>query len=784
MQKGRRLVMAGVVTLLFSLTVMLSAQYGVKNAEWPVFGGDLGSTRYSPLDQINRDNVNTLQVAWTFKTDNYAPAPVPQSESTPIMVKGVLYFTAGPRRNVIALDAGTGETLWVYRPDEGVRGDRAPRKNTRGVSYWTDGREERIILVTPGFHLIALDARTGHLVSGFGKSGIVDLFEEMDLDYKGDLAGQLGNSSPAVVSNDTIIVGAALPVGTRVNKENVKGDVLAFDVRTGKRKWAFHTIPRKGEPGYETWKTGAEFTGNAAVWTTFSADEELGYVYLPVEAPTHDTYGGHRHGDNLYSSSLVCVDIRTGKPVWHFQHTHHDIWDRDTPSAPILVDLRVDGRPVKAVVLLTKQAFAFVFDRTNGHPVWPIEERPVPPSDVPGEVASPTQPFPTRPPAFDLQGVSTDDLIDFTPALREQALAAVRNYRLGPLFTPPSLAAAPDGTRGLMMVPQFNGGANWEGGAADPETGFVYVGTARNFSTLALVPSSGQVTSDYILSQSGPRGPDGLPLLKPPYGQIVAYDMNKGEIAWRAANGDTPPNIKNHEALRGLNIPATGSVSHAGLLVTRTLLFAGEGLTGQPYFRAHDKKTGKVLWETRIPTGGSQSGLPMTYMLNGRQYVVFAASGTDGSSAQLIAYATASTGGRGAGARAGGNRGRSGRAPRGRFRNSSPYANRACTIHPLVASLPPGSPRGCFPANGGSHGAGRDWINGRRLAVPQRRSGGNEVFPAGANQRCKRQPVENRLALEVCEPRTTSGLQLGSNAPGDRRQVVFLGGRRARGCRD
>jgi quinoprotein glucose dehydrogenase len=647
---------AGFLILLCGVTAPIVAQYGARNGEWTVYGGDPGSTRYSPIDQINRDNVRNLQVAWTFKTDNFAPAAVPQNQSTPIMVKGILYFTAGPRRNVIAVDAGTGETQWVYRPDEGIRGDRSPRKNTRGVSYWTDGREERIILVTPGFHLIALDSKTGRPVPSFGKDGIVDLFQEMDLDFKGDLTGQLGNTSPAVVTGDTIIVGAALPVGVRVNKENVKADVLAFDARTGKKKWVFHTIPRRGEPGYDSWKTGADYSGNAGVWTTFSVDEELGYVYLPVEAATNDTYGGHRLGDNLYTSSIVCLDVKTGKVVWHFQHVHHDIWDRDTPSAPILIDIQVDGRPIKAVVQLTKQTFAFVFDRTNGRPVWPIEERPVPQSDVPGEVTAATQPFPTKPPPFDLHGVSKDDLIDFTPALREQALAAVQGFRLGPLFTPPSLANAPDGTRGTVMVPQFNGGANWEGGAADPETGFVYVGTMRNHSTVALQPSNGAVTSDYTLSQAGPRGPGGLPLLKPPYGQIVAYDMNKGEIAWKITNGDTPPNIKNNPALQGVTIPRTGSGSHAGMLVTKTLLFSGEGLTGQPFFRAIDKKTGEILWETKIPTGGTQTGLPMTYMHSGRQFIVFTAAAGDATgSAQLVAYAMPAGGG--AGPRGGGPRG-------------------------------------------------------------------------------------------------------------------------------
>jgi quinoprotein glucose dehydrogenase len=304
------------------------------------------------------------------------------------------------------------------------------------------------------------------------------------------------------------------------------------------------------------------------------------------------------------------------------------------------------------VVLLTKQAFAFVFDRTNGRPVWPIEERPVPASDVPGERASPTQPFPSKPPAFDLQGVSAEDLIDFTPALRAEALAAVKSYRMGPLFTPPSLADAPDGTRGLIMVPQYNGGVNWQGGAADPETGFVYVATVRNYSTVALAPG-GNLSSAYVGGGGGARGPQGLPLLKPPYGQIVAYDMNRGDIAWRIPNGNTPPNIQNHAALQGLTFPPTGSASHAMLLVTRTLLFAGEGLTGQPYFRALDKRTGQILWEHRIPTGGSTTGKPMTYVHNGRQFIVFAAAGETGGSAQLVAYALPAGGGQRGGGRGG-----------------------------------------------------------------------------------------------------------------------------------
>jgi quinoprotein glucose dehydrogenase len=467
----------------------------------------------------------------------------------------------------------------------------------------------------------------------------VDLFEEYE--YRDGLTGRIGNTSPAVIARNTIIVGPALLVGARVSKENVKADIMAFDVRTGKRKWAFHTIPRKGERGYETWLNGsAEYTGNAGMWGPYSVDPALGYVYLPIEAPTNDVNGADRPGDNLFADTLVCVEIETGKLVWYRQLIHHDIWDYDMPAHPILLDINVNGRPIKAVVQLTKQAFAYVFDRVTGQPVWPIEERPVPQSDVPGERTSATQPLPTKPPAFDVQGITTNDLIDFTPELRAKAIEAIKPFRTGPIYTPGSLGQAPGGTRGTIAVPGFGGGANWESGAADPETGFVYVGSVTGPSVIALTPPAPNTQTSSYVSGGGLGLPriDGLPLLKPPYGRITAYDMNKGEIAWQIANGDTPPAIKNNPALKGLNIPRTGSASHAGLLVTKTLLFAGEGWGGQPMFRAYDKGTGQIIWETTIPAG-TQSGLPMTYMHQGRQYIVFAAgNSTTASPAQLVAF--------------------------------------------------------------------------------------------------------------------------------------------------
>ena len=637
------------------LAASLAAQQGARNGEWRVYGGDEGSTRYSPLDQINRDNIKDLRVVWTWKSDSLVPNPQAGSETTPIMVNGVLYFTMDQKRFVVAADAGTGETIWVYRPDEGERFTQAPRKVHRGVSYWTDGMgDERIIMATPGFHLVSLNAKTGVPIPGFGKNGMVDLFAELDLRANENPLGRIGNSSPVVISNDTIVVGPALrPGGGRQDKSNVKGDVMAFDVRTGRKKWVFHTIPRKGEAGYETWLNGsADYTGNAGVWGPFSADPELGYVYLNVESATNDVYGGHRPGNNLYSDSLVCLDIRTGKMIWYYQLVHHDIWDYDMPPHPILINITVDGKPVRAVVQLTKQAFAYVFDRVTGRPVWPIDERPVPQTDVKGEWTAPTQPFPSKPPAFDVQGITPDELINFTPALRAAALQALEGFKYGPIYTPPPMVSppgSPNPVRPLIQVPGLGGGANWQSGASDPETGFVYVGSATNpggNGLLAQTPNETQ--ADYSLSGGGPTLPNGLRLLKPPYGRITGYDMNRGVIAFQIPNGGTPPNIRAQFEAAGLsNIPPTGSPSQAHLLVTRNFLFATEGSNGQAILHAYDKRTGAGIWEAPMPNAtaagntGRATGIPMTYMHQGRQYVVHAAQGPPGGGAQLVAWAVA-----------------------------------------------------------------------------------------------------------------------------------------------
>ena len=649
--------------------------------EWKAYAGDERTDRYSPLDQITPQNVKNLQVAWTWRFDNYGTATETiTTETTPLMVNGVLYFTAGPRRNVIAANAATGETLWTYRPDEGVRFDQAPRKVHRGVAYWSDGRGGgRIFTSTPGFNLIALDAKTGQLVDNFGENGIVDMMRQLD-DKTQDPIGKIGNSSPPVVVNDVVVIGPASIPGGRVNKANIKLDVMAFDVRTGKKVWTFHTIPRKGEFGYETWLNGSgEYSGNAGVWGPLSADAKLGHVYLNIEAATNDTYGGHRPGDNLFSSSLVAVDAKTGKRVWHQQLVRHDIWDYDLPPQPILIDLNVqrEGGKVEqipAVVQLSKQAFAYVFDRRTGRPVWPIEDRPVRQTDVKGEWTAATQPFPTKPPAFDKQGVTVDDLIDFTPELRAEAIKAVANHRLGAMYDPGTLIVE-GGHRGTIIAPGLGGGANWQGGAADPETGFVYVGSSTSPGVLGMNPNTAPnrtVDADYTLSGGLPNV-QGLRLLKPPYGRITAYNMNRGEIAWQIPNGDTPDNVKTHAALKGLNIPRTGKPSNAGILVTRTMLIAGEGSGGAPILHAYDKATGAEIWQAPLP--GPQVSLPMTYMLNGRQFVVLAVRGSGGNAqtgapgfgAQLVAFALPAQGGRD-----GGRGGRGGAGGGGRGRGDGP----------------------------------------------------------------------------------------------------------------
>jgi quinoprotein glucose dehydrogenase len=474
-----------------------SAQQGAANGEWRHYGGDAGGTKYSPLDQINATNVQQLQIVWRWKSENFGPRPQFNWQVTPLMIDGVLYLTAGVSRAAVAVDGATGETLWTYRLDEGVRGVQAPRLNNRGLAYWSDGaRNARVLLVSPGYHLVALDAKTGRPIPAFGKDGIVDLWEGLDRKVE---PGQIGSSSPPMIVGDVVVVGSALQAGTAPpSKTNVPGYVRGYDVSSGKLLWTFHTIPGAAEFGTDSWEgDSASYTGNTAVWAPISADLELGFVYLPIETPTGDFYGGHRLGNNLFADSLVCLDAKTGRRIWHYQLIHHDVWDWDTASAPVLMDVTVNGRPRKIVAQVTKQGFTYVFDRVTGEAIWPIEERPVPQSDVPGERTAATQPFPTKPAPFDRQGVTEDDLIDFTPALKAEALRIASQYKMGPLYTPPIVAGS-GGKLGTLTVPHNQGAANWQSAAADPETGMLYVPSVTNWWASTLTEGGTRSDMRYI----------------------------------------------------------------------------------------------------------------------------------------------------------------------------------------------------------------------------------------------------------------------------------------------
>jgi len=627
-------------------TSAVQAQTGAKNGEWRTYGGDLGMTRYSPLDQITAANFGKLQIAWRFKTDILGARPDFNLQNTPLMINGVLYATAGSRRNAVAIDAATGELLWMYRIDEGRRATAAPRPlSGRNVAYWTDGRgDERVFFVTVGYQLIGLNAKTGDPIPGFGQNGIVDL-KQNDDQVLDPITGEIGLNTGPIVARDVVLVGAAHRAGNAPrSKANAKGYVRAFDVRTGKRVWIFHTIPTPGEFGNDTWeKDSWSYSGNTGVWAPFSVDEELGMVYLPVELSTGDYYGGHRPGSNLFTETLLAVELNTGKRVWHYQLVHHGIWDYDIPCAPILVDVAVNGKPIKAVAQPSKQGFLYVFDRKTGQPVWPIEERPVEQTTVPGEKTSPTQPFPTRPPAFELQGVQEKDLIDFTPEIKAEALKVASQFKLGPLFTPPIVRGA-GGKTGMVYVPN---GANWPGGSFDPETGILYVYSNTLTRLISLVNDPKRSDMDFI---NGAGGGDtgggltvqGLPLVKPPWGRITALDLNKGEMVWQVAHGETLDTVKNHPMLKGVNIPRTGRIGPIGTLTTRTLVISGEsGFTTLPSGQrgatlyAYDKATGKEVANLFMPA--PQTGSPMTYLLNGKQYLVVAISGA-GFPAELIAY--------------------------------------------------------------------------------------------------------------------------------------------------
>jgi quinoprotein glucose dehydrogenase len=636
---------------LLSFTVLIvapvSAQHGAPNGDWPYWGGDAGSTRYSALDQINKNNVQKLEIAWRWYSANYGPIPEFYFRATPLEVGGVIYTVAGERRAAVAIDAGTGETLWMWRMKNNPRWEKSPRRfSGRGLAYSEVDGEGRIIVVTPGYYMVMLDAATGRPVDGFGKNGIIDLQE--GLGFKVDPVngidpkyGLITHGSPPIVVNDIIVVGNAHGRGYYPKqKENIPGHIRGYDIKTGKQLWIFHVIPKPGDYGHDTWEGDSwTYTGNISSWAPLSADPELNIVYIPTDCPTGDYYGGHRHGDNLYGTALVALNVKTGKRIWHQQFVKHDIWNYDTPTAPNLLDIRVKRKKIKAIVQATKQGWAYVFDRKTGKPVWPMEERKVPASDVPGEKTSPTQLYPTWPLPFELQEVTVDELIDFTPELRAQAVELASKYRMGPIFTPPSLAEDPeDGTQGTFVMPGANGGANIPGGAVvDPETGIFYVASEKRHSVIRLVNDPEKSSMNYIsLGPGGIRGPQGLQLLKPPYSRIVAIDMNTGKHLWNIPNGNTPKSLSEHPALEGVDLPQTGNMAHAGLVITKTLLFSGEGRGGDPWFRAYDKKTGEVVAEIELPAQTNHP--PMTYMHNGKQYIVMPVA-APGHPAELVALA-------------------------------------------------------------------------------------------------------------------------------------------------
>jgi quinoprotein glucose dehydrogenase len=679
-----------------------------KNGDWVAYTADNRGTKYSPLDQINATNFNKLEVAWRFKTDNLGTRPEYKLEGTPLAVRGTLYVTAGTRRSVVAIDGRTGELIWSHSYREGQRAAIAPRQlSGRGVAYWTDGKnDERVLYVTTGYRLVALNAKNGSMIQSFGEGGVVDLKkgavvgkgQAIDLD-----TGEIGLHSTPTVVKDVVIVGSSFKEGMTVKTHNnTKGLVRAFDVKTGKLLWTFHTIPRPGEYGNDTWENESwAINGNTGVWTQITVDEDAGLVYLAVESPTSDFYGGHRPGNNLYGESLVAVDLKTGQRKWHFQIVHHPVWDYDLSSAPILLDVNQGGKTIKAVALPSKEAFLYCFDRITGQPIWPIEERPVPTGDVPGEKLSPTQPFPTKPPAYARQAVKVEDLIDFTPELNAEAKQIVSRYKLGPMFNPPVVSKV-DGPLAALTIGTTAGGTNWPGASADPETGIVYAQASNHsIAPIGLIePPAGFSDIKYVAGTAGQpfverEGPgfgsaadapqragrgeapaaaaapaagrgtpnaapappqagrggltvQGLPLLKPPYGLLNAIDLKDGTLKFQVPHGDTPDAVRNHPLLKGMNIPKTGLQGSVGLFVTKTLVVLGDpAVTTTPdhprgaMLRAYDKNDGKEVGAVWMPA--PQSGSPMTYKgSDGRQYIVIAISGGN-YSGEYLAFALPSS---------------------------------------------------------------------------------------------------------------------------------------------
>ena len=655
-----------VIALALLLTAAAAAQHATPSTatgEWPTYGGDLANSKYSPLDQINAANFAALRIAWRapspdaflsmtlpdgseWHADSKAifdelnridpkrwrdgqPPFVQNYKATPLMVGGTLYVNT-PSSVGAAYDATSGALKWIYNPKSYEAGTTTMtlRWNQRGVAYWRNGNDERVYWGTGDGYLVAVNAKTGRPVPGFGVNGKVDLMDGLPRARRGerDYLNALTYSvqSPPIVAGDLVITPAAISSMVKM-KEQIPGWIRAFDARTGSVRWTFQTIPSRGEFGSETWADGSnEYAGKVTVWTLMSADEELGQVYLPTNTTAPDFYGAHRLGDNLFAESIVALDLKTGKRVWHFQTVHHGLWDYDNPAAPNLLDITVNGTRIKALAQITKQGYVYTLDRVTGKPVWPIEEKPVAASDVPGEKASPTQPIPSKPAPFEYQGVTVDDLADFTPEIRAAAIKAIEGYRTGPLFTPPSI-------QGTVIRPGTTGGANWGGAAVDPATGMIYIPSRNAHSVLRLAKPETALGSNLLYMQAParlPQMPDGLPLLKPPYSRITAINMNTGNHSWMvpAGNGDR---FRNNPKLKGLNLPALGGDStFSGPLLTRTLLIyalTAGGTTGGARLVAYDKATGKELASADLP--GAAIGTPMTYLAGGKQYIAITVQG-------------------------------------------------------------------------------------------------------------------------------------------------------------
>ena len=660
-----------------------------QDTEWRSYANGLNANRYSPLDQINATNFKNIQLAWRFDAAHFGPRIETNWESTPLLVKGRLYVTGGSRRDVFCLDAITGEIIWMHREDEGERGRTAPRLNSgRGCSYWTDGKVERIIYVTQGYRLISLDIATGIPDSRFGKNGVVDL--RLEDDQSLDLVtAEIGVQATPLVAGNVIVVGAAHSANDQssVSPPPPTGNVRGYDVRTGRRLWIFHTIPRKGEYGYDTWVVDGQgaTTGHAGVWGEMCADEELGLVYVGVELPSGDYIGVNRKGPALFGESLVALDLKTGKRKWHFQMVHHGLWDNDVPCSAILFDLPMNGKIIKAIAQPTKQAFLYVFNRETGEPIWPIPEVPVPAGDLPDEWYSPTQPIPSKPPAYDLQNIGNDDLVDFTPAIKARALEIASHYNHGKGPYEPGVMANYDGKWGTLSLPGAQGGTNWPGGCFDPETKTVYVYSKTTPTARAFVkapgtvfgyrggaatapgeapaargggggdgeeggppPGGGRGAPAGGTDLTGPIRPGnvtvaGLPIVKPPYGRITALDLKDGTMAWQVAHGETPDNIKNHPLLKGLNIPRTGQAGNVGPLVTKTVVICGDPQNttdaqgrSSAWLRAYDKASGREVGAVPMPQG--QSGTPMTYAVGGWQYIVLCIGNSPDRGSEMLAY--------------------------------------------------------------------------------------------------------------------------------------------------